>query len=69
MIITLDMLKSKGIFAGGIATFLHHCPDGKEDYQTILDKYAALGHDEDANWLLQNIGHTSDVLELSLIHI
>jgi hypothetical protein len=66
MLITLKLLQEKDACADGQKWFVDHFPEGGE-YQTVLDAFAQDNQSDYAQWLLNKMGGTSDVLELDEI--
>ena len=66
--ITRTQLKDQyGACEDGMAFFDATFPDGKAGYQDMLDKAVAAGHTDYAEWLLNKVGPTEDVLELESV--
>ena len=62
-IITRDHLAQLGACESGMDFFDQTYPEGKAEYQDMLDKAVAGGHTDYATWLLEKVGPTEDVLE------
>ena len=63
MKLTLDMLEAKGACIEDIEYF-KEVWGNEADYQEVIDKCVAGDHLDYADWLLDKIGSTGDVLEL-----
>ena len=66
-IITREHLKQLGACEAGMDFFDRIYPDGKAEYQDMLDKAVVGGHTDYAIWLLDKVGPTEDVLEVEEI--
>lgn len=67
-IITRDHLAQLGACESGMDFFDQTYPEGKAEYQDMLDKAVAGGHTDYATWLLEKVGPTEDVLEVEEIN-
>ena len=67
-IITRDHLAQLGACKSGMDFYDRTYPDGKAEYQDMLDKAVAGGHTDYATWLLEKVGPTEDVLEVEEIN-
>lgn len=68
-IITREMLAEQyGACTEGMELFDRNHPDGKGEYQTLLDEACAADRADFASWLLDKVGPTEDVLELDEIN-
>ena len=67
-IITRDHLAQLGACESGMDFYDRTYPDGKAEYQDMLDKAVAGGHTDYATWLLSKVGPTDDVLEVEEIN-
>ncbi len=67
-IITRDHLAQLGACESGMGFFDKTYPEGKAEYQDMLDKAVAGGHTDYATWLLAKVGPTEDVLEVEEIN-
>ena len=67
-IITRDHLAQLGACKSGMGFFDKTYPEGKAEYQDMLDKAVAGGHTDYAAWLLEKVGPTEDVLEVEEIN-
>jgi len=65
--ITKEILKQYNPCREGYAAFCKHFPEGGE-YQEILNKAVAEGRFDDAQWLLNRVGKTEDVLEIESVN-
>ena len=66
MKITKELLKEKSPCSDGYEWYLRKFPDGG-DYQEILDALCDDDRVDDACWLLNAFGKTSDVLEVDVL--
>lgn len=67
-IITRNHLAQLGACESGMDFFDQTYPEGKAEYQDMLDKAVAGGHTDYATWLLKKVGSTEDVLEVEEIN-
>ena len=67
-IITRDHLAQLGACESGMDFFDQTYPEGKAEYQDMLDKAVAGGRTDYAAWLLEEVGPTEDVLEVEEIN-
>ena len=67
-IITRDHFAQLGACESGMDFFDQTYPEGKAEYQDMLDKAVAGGHTDYATWLLEKVGPTEDVLEVEEIN-
>ena len=67
-IITRDHLAQLGACESGMDFFDQTYPEGKAEYQDMLDKAVAGGRTDYAAWLLEEVGPTEDVLGVEEIN-